>query len=167
MCTWTGREAEHRMDGVYAGSMVDLRAYRPDFSSPSFTWTTPPCGSAHPSCPRHSNPEGVLSLQMMDPVRAGNDSIHVSTSSTPLFTSPLSFPIARRPDPSRAQVVIHPTPADFSNGQIYDLGQNIAGLLLHHRPHHSRRGASSSNMRHAELSYTTGANGMPYSGPQQ
>ena len=156
--TWLGREAEHRMDGIYAGSVVDLRAYRPDFSSPSFIDPTSLWLNAS-VLPSPLDADGVLSLQMMDPVRAGNDSIHVSTSSTPLFTSPLVFPLADG-RPIVGSGVIHPTPADFSNGQIYDLGQNIAGfcsiidLTL-------PRGFILQ-LRHAEIRYSSGANGMPY-----
>ena len=156
---WQGREAEHRMDGVYAGSVVDLRAARPDFSSSRFVDPTSLWLNAS-VLPSPLDPSiGVLSLQMMDPVRAGADSIHVATASTPLFSSPLPFPQAGG-QPIAGSGVLHPTPVGFSNGQVWDVTQNMAGYC-------ELQGLTLPRgfvvqQRHAELRYDRGANGMPY-----
>ena len=125
--TWMGREGEHRMDGVYPGSVVDMRAYRPTFSSPTFVdpyslWINATV------LPSPLLPTGLLTLQPMPPVRAGPDALHVRTSGGSLFpSSPHALPLAAVGLPVVGSGVIHPVHSDFSNGQLYDLQQNIAG----------------------------------------
>jgi len=68
---------------------------------------------------------GILSLQFMDPIRAGPDALHVRTkaertSGSEHVGAVLGVPIT--------QTVLHPmSETEWDSGNVYDLGQNMVG----------------------------------------
>jgi hypothetical protein len=75
--TWTGREGSIKHDSVYNGEICDGRNNRPGWAQPGFsdnltTWITP---ESLPS-PVSGTPEGLLVLQDMPPIRAGEEALH-------------------------------------------------------------------------------------------
>ena len=126
--TWMGATGPTIHDGVYMGSILDNRWLRPNWAKagpldPFTLWVN---ASVLPS-PLAS--DGVLSLQIMDPIRTAPNNLHVATSAG-------AFP----GQPSQPAGVIGGdlvkdnggvlTPVELPNGvegQPQDMGQNMAG----------------------------------------
>ncbi|CAF0797113.1 unnamed protein product [Adineta ricciae] len=155
--TWLGREGEHRVDSVYMGTTMDLRAARSCWSCANFTdpyslWIN---ASVLPS-PVNFTAGGQFSLQMMDPVRIGPDALHIATS-------------GRRGNVDGVQGasltdggVLKPILQEHVNGQLFDLGQNFAGWCKL-----SSLNAPKSTviqLRYGELRYSRGQNQINFAG---
>ena len=73
--TWTGREGSIKHDSVYNGEFCDSRGNRPGWSHAGFNdslsaWITPE------SLLSPVSDSGLLVLQDMPPIRAGEDALH-------------------------------------------------------------------------------------------
>ena len=126
--TWIGATGPTIHDGVYMGSISDNRWYREDWAKPGYTdpytlWVNAT------TLPSPLDADGVLSLQIMDPIRTAPDNIHIATSAG-----------ARPGQPSQPAAVIggdlvrdhggvfNPTQiGGTTEGQPLDMGQNMAG----------------------------------------
>ena len=155
--SWLGREGEHRFDSVYMGTTMDLRAVRSCWSCTNFTdpyslWIN---ASVLPS-PVNFTAGGQFSLQIMDPIRIGPDALHIATSGR--LGNAAGVQGASLTDGG----ILKPISQDAVNGQVFDLGQNFAGWCKL-----SALNAAKSTviqLRHAELRYSRGENGIGFSG---
>ena len=77
--TWLGKQSHIVAAGVYQGQIIDKRAERADWSAPHYadnrTLWLPVDAMPSPLAPG-----GNLSLQMMDPIRKGEDALHIRTT---------------------------------------------------------------------------------------
>ncbi|CAF2059409.1 unnamed protein product [Rotaria magnacalcarata] len=159
--TWLGREAEHRADNVYMGTVVDYRAARPTFSTVTFFDNT----SLWINASILSSPvkDGTLSLQRMPPIRAGPDALNIpDLSSIDDITTSIVESYLYGADLTKFNGVLIPIGTDYSNGQIFDLGQNFAGWCRV-----TRINVPSSyivQLRHSEYRYSQGTNGIKFNG---
>ena len=158
--SWMGREAEHRSDSVYMGSLVDLRAARPSYTSAAFVDPTPTWMNVS-VLPSPLEPAGVLALQSFPPIRVGPTNLHVATSPSPLFPSAIALP-GIDGAPVVGSSLLHPISESFSNGQLYDVGQTMAGYCS--LTNQSLPRGFVVQVRYAERTYSEGANGMPWNG---
>ena len=121
--TWLGSTGPTIHDGVYMGSIVDHRWQRDGWSMAGFSdHTSVWINASTMSSPLDS--DGVLSLQYMDPIRTAPDNLHVATSGTQA-----NPPGVVGGDLVKQQGgVIQPVQVGgCTEGQPFDLGQNIAG----------------------------------------
>ena len=130
--------------GVYQGSVRDMRLERDgwatvDFVDPISRWLPAEI------LPSPLGWGGQLSLQFMDPIRAGSDALHLRTKAGPTSDgghsgATIGVPITR--------TVLRPTSeTEWDSGNLFDLGQNIVGWCSVNVSH--QRG-SSVYVRYAE-----------------
>ena len=126
--TWQGTTGPTLHDGIYQGSLFDSRWDREGWSESGFVdpyarWIN---ATQLPS-PVGSN--GLLALQGHDPIRLPPDNLHVATSAAAHPTSPSQPEWVRGGDLVVDQGgVIQPVElGGVVAGQVFDLGQNIAG----------------------------------------
>jgi len=154
---WLGREGEHRIDSVYMGTIVDLRAVRScwscaNFSDPYSLWIN----ASTLSSPVNFTAGGQFSLQIMDPIRIGPNALHIATSGN------IGNVVGVQGGSLTDGGVLKPISQTLINGQLFDLGQNFAGWCKL-----SSINASQSTiiqLRHAELLYSPGVNGIGFGG---
>jgi len=154
---WLGREGEHRIDSVYMGTIVDLRAVRScwscaNFSDPYSLWIN----ASTLSSPVNFTAGGQFSLQIMDPIRIGPNALHIATSGN------IGNVVGVQGGSLTDGGVLKPISQTLINGQLFDLGQNFAGWCKL-----SSINASQSTiiqLRHAELLYSPGVNGIDFGG---
>ena len=154
---WLGREGEHRIDSVYMGTIVDLRAVRScwscaNFSDPYSLWIN----ASTLSSPVNFTAGGQFSLQIMDPIRIGPNALHIATSGN------IGNVVGVQGGSLTDGGVLKPISQTLINGQLFDLGQNFAGWCKL-----SSINASQSTiiqLRHAELLYSPGVNGINFGG---
>ncbi|CAF0743626.1 unnamed protein product [Didymodactylos carnosus] len=159
--TWLGREAEHRADNLYMGTIVDYRAARPTFSTATFVDKT----SLWINASILSSPvqNGTLSLQRMPPIRAGFDALDIpDLSSTDDITTSIVERYLCGADLAKFNGVLTPIGTDYSNGKIFDLGQNFAGWCRLSGINVPR--GYIVQLRHSEYRYSSGINGIPFNG---
>ena len=135
---WLGRSGPTVAAGVYQGSVRDMRLERDGWATVGFEdaisrWLpadvlASPLGWG-----------GKLSLQFMDPIRAGPDALHVRTKAGHVGAT-IGVPIT--------QTVLHPmSETEWDSGNLFDLGQNMVGWCTANVSH--LRG-SSVYVRYAE-----------------
>jgi alpha-L-rhamnosidase len=124
---WVGRQGANMHDGVYMGSVYDARSERADWSTASFNDPTTLWLPAT-IVPSPLDATGQLSLQPMDPIRLPPDNLHIATSAR--------FHPGQRGSPADVSGVdlalssgglITPVSVGSNEGQLFDLGQNMAG----------------------------------------
>ncbi|CAF1293205.1 unnamed protein product [Adineta ricciae] len=155
--SWLGREGEHRFDSVYMGTTMDLRAVRLCWSCANFTDPYPTWFNASVlTSPVNFTAGGQFSLQIMDPIRIGPNALHIATSGN------RGLPAGVNGASLTDGGVLKPISQDAINGQVFDLGQNIAGWCKV-----SSLSAAKSTiiqLRYAELRYSRGENNIDFRG---
>ncbi|CAF1475050.1 unnamed protein product [Adineta ricciae] len=130
--TWTGREGSIKHDSVYNGEFCDSRNDRPNWARPGFNdslsaWIMP---DLLPS-PVNMSLGGLIIVQDMPPIRAGNDALHFEVSTDEQQRSYLKDEELRDIKGARLTDggVLKPINMWSSDSGliIFDLGQNMAG----------------------------------------
>ena len=141
--TWLGACGPTIHDGVYMGSIYDARWARPDWAKPGnmdplTLWTNAS------SLPSPLDADGILALQIMDPIRTPPENLHFATKGT--TSNP---PGVVGEDLAKSQGgIIHPRQLPGGiEGQPLDLGQNLAGWC---RVRAQGKNGLSVMMRYAE-----------------
>ena len=121
--SWQGKQSQTVAAGVYQGQIIDKRLERGDWSSPTYhdprsLWLPVDI------MPSPLTSDGELSLQMMDPIRKGDDALHIRTTGmgggTRLRAARLGVDIRQR--------VLQPTTeSQWGYGALFDLNQNMVG----------------------------------------
>ena len=119
--SWLGRTGANLHDGVYMGSIYDAQMERPDwtktgFMDPLSLWLN---ASSMPS-PLDST--GMMALQRHAPIRAGAENLIVQTGGD--HSNPAGVVGG---DLVKSMGILYPSSIGSTEGQTYDLGQNIAG----------------------------------------
>jgi hypothetical protein len=88
--TWTGREGSIKHDSVYNGEFCDSRGNRPGWAQAGFNdslsaWIIPESLSSPVST------SGLLVLQDMPPIRAGEDALHFEVTADNLIFDMLNW----------------------------------------------------------------------------
>jgi alpha-L-rhamnosidase len=124
--SWVGREGALKAAGVYRGEIYDSRLERPgwaqvDFNDPTMGYWIPV-----EILPSPLDSDGILSLQMMDPIRKGTAALHIATSAGRTGHDGKIEGVAGA---SITQGELQPV-ATFSPAgvPVYDFGQNFAGI---------------------------------------
>jgi len=127
---WVGRQGALLHDGVYMGSLYDARAERNNWANVTFDDDTTLWLPAT-VVPSPLDADGVLSLQIHDPVRLPPDNLHIATSarSTP---GALGQPegLLGASLTATGGVITPNKVGDVPEGQVFDLGQNMAGWCV-------------------------------------
>ena len=118
---WQGQSSHTIGAGIYQGEVTDKRLMQQDWSSPSYKpqhtyWE--PAGEM----PSPLGWGGVLSLQMMDPVRKGDDALHIKTSRRNALSSSRRLVHAE----NGADITQRVLRVVAQNNNVYDLGQVTA-----------------------------------------
>ncbi|CAF1133276.1 unnamed protein product, partial [Didymodactylos carnosus] len=132
--TWQGRAGSIFHDSVYNGEMYDSRNDRMDWTKPGFTdplsaWITPMILPP----PVNVTANGQITLQQMDPIRAGPDALHIETGNTVeearTFVRANEIGNIKGASIALSNGVLKPiSVANPSlNTLVFDIGQNFAG----------------------------------------
>ena len=120
---WLGRAGPTVAAGIYQGSVRDMRLERAGWSTANFV---DPITRWLPAdiLPSPLSWGGLLSLQFMDPIRAGPDALHVRTKSEQSGGGRIGGSIGA----PITQTVLQPTSeSQWDAGNLFDLGQNMVG----------------------------------------
>jgi alpha-L-rhamnosidase len=155
--SWLGREGEHRFDSVYMGTTMDFRAIRPCWSCANFTDPYPLWINASVlSSPVNFTAGGQFSLQIMDPIRIGPNALHIATSGR--LGNADGVQGASLTDGG----ILKPIFQAYTNGQMFDLGQNFAGWCKLSSLNAAR--STIIQLRYAELRYAELQNALVENG---
>jgi len=125
---WVGRSGALVHDGIYMGTIYDARLERDGWATAGFMDNTTLWLPAT-IMPSPLGPTGVLSMQIHDPVRLAPDNLHIATSARNNPKRLGQSPLINGADLT-AGGVITPVAISATEGQLFDLGQNIAGWCV-------------------------------------
>ena len=120
---WQGKQSHIVAAGVYQGQIIDKRLERSDWSSPHYTdnhalWLPVDI------MPSPLLPGGNLSLQIMAPIRKGDDALHIHTTQA---GGGRRLRAARIGVDIRQRVLRPTTESQWGYGALFDLKQNMVG----------------------------------------
>ena len=125
--SWMGSTGSTVHDGVYMGSIQDMRWHRDGWNTAGFSDNTS-LWIAASTMPSPLDSDGIFSLQEMDPIRYPPDNLHFATSASQHLGSASQPAYISGGDLARDGGVIKPVDlGGRGEGQIMDLQQNIAG----------------------------------------